>query len=82
MLQGKQQPTRWTFDEIFLLFLCVLIIVLIAAKEMQAKSLLTNYQPGVETRVFIQPKHCHDIERGEYMCDKVRFEPLVVRVGR
>lgn len=40
-----------------------------------------NYQPGAKVKTYIDLKHCHDGEHGDYWCDKAHFVPLELKAN-
>jgi len=47
-----------------------------------ARHEVKNYQPGVKTRVFIDLRACRDLEKGQFVCNHVRFDPQELNAKR
>lgn len=78
LTQATKGATYTPQEFLLLLFTLALIVVLLSPLAL-AHRVVRNYQPGVETRVYIQLNKCHDIDRGQYVCNDVRFVPQVFR---
>ena len=38
-----------------------------------------NYQPGIKSKVYLNPANCHDEPDGMYRCNGVLFDPQEVK---